>query len=321
MPAPEDDPVSQLIPDGLATPVSGPARAARLRQLLAAPQPLVLPGVSDALGARLTQRAGFPAAYATGAGIANAQFGFADVGLVSLGEVVEQTERITDATALPVLVDGDTGHGGPLSVMRTIHLLERAGAAGVQLEDQQMPKRCGHFDGHQVVDSAEMVAKLHAARRARSAQGGDALVIVARTDARSVYGIDEALRRGHQYLDAGADVLFIEAPQGEAELERVGAEFRGVPLVANIVEGGKTVPLPVADLHALGFTVVLYANFLMRAMAFAGQQALAHLAQHGETNGFAGQMLGWAERQDIFALPRLTALDSAYAQVMTQAGP
>ncbi|GLY91835.1 isocitrate lyase/PEP mutase family protein [Actinoallomurus iriomotensis] len=307
------------VPHGLASDSDPARRRAALRDLLSAPEPLVLPGVSDALGARLTDRAGFAACYASGAGIANAQFGVADVGLVSLGEVVEQVERITDATGRPVIVDGDTGHGGPLSVMRTVHLLERAGAAGIQLEDQQMPKRCGHFDGHQLVDAGEMVAKIHAARSARSGQGAEALVILARTDARGVYGLDEALRRAHLYLDAGADGLFVEAPQGVEELERIGREFRGVPLVANIVEGGKTVPLTVAELSGLGFSIVLYANFLMRAMAFAGQQALRYLAEHGETNGFTDRILPWAQRQELFALPGLTALDSAYAEVIAGA--
>jgi 2-methylisocitrate lyase-like PEP mutase family enzyme len=309
------------LPHGLASEVSPAGHRRVLRDLLAAAQPLVLPGVSDPLGARLTDRAGFCAAYATGAGIANAQFGVADVGLVSLGEVVEQVERITDATDRPVIVDGDTGHGGPLSVMRTVHLLERAGAAGVQLEDQQMPKRCGHFDGHQLVDTAEMVAKIHAARRARGAQDEEAMVIVARTDARGVYGIDEALRRGHAYLEAGADALFIEAPQGVDELERIGKEFSGVPLVANVVEGGKTVPLSVAELSDLGFSIILYANFLMRAMAFAGQRALAYLAEHGETNGFTDEILPWRQRQELFALPSLTALDAAFADIIAGARP
>lgn len=304
------------VPPGLAAGADPAARRRQLRSLVAGPQPLVLPGVSDALGARLVDAAGFAAAYATGAGIANAQFGVADIGLVSLGEMVEQVERIADATALPVVVDGDTGHGGPLTVMRAVHLFERAGAAGVQLEDQQMPKKCGHLVGHQLVDTAEMVAKLRAARSARSGHGDDALVLVARTDARGVHGLDEALRRGHRYLDAGADALFVEAPQGVDELERIGTEFAGVPLVANVVEGGRTTPLPVAHLAALGFSIILYANFLMRAMAHAGQLALAHLAAHGETNGFADRILPWAERQQLFSLPDLDALDGAYADII-----
>jgi 2-methylisocitrate lyase-like PEP mutase family enzyme len=280
----------------------------------------VLPGVSDALGARLVERCGFDAVYATGAGIANAQFGVADVGLIDLGSVTGQVERISDSTALPLIVDADTGFGGPLSVMRTVHLLERAGAAGIQLEDQQMPKRCGHFDGHQLVDASEMVAKIHAVRQAGADTDDGALVLVARTDARSAVGLDEALRRGHAYLRAGADVLFVEAPRSAEELARIGAEFTGVPLVANIVEGGKTDQLSVAELHGLGFRVMLYANFLMRAMAHAGREALTYLREHGETNGYADRILSWEQRQDLFALPELTALDDRFAEIIEEEG-
>lgn len=300
-------------PNGVAARVDAASRRRRLRELLAAPEPLVLPGASDALGARLIDGAGFAAVYATGAGIANAQFGVPDIGLISLGEIVEQVERIADATDRPVVVDGDTGHGGPLSVMRTVHLFERAGAAAVQLEDQRMPKRCGHFDGHELVDTAEMVAKIHAARRARCDDGDAATLIVARTDARDVFGLDEALRRGHAYLDAGADALFVEAPRGVDELERIGAEFRGRPLVANVVEGGKTAPLSVAELAGLGFSIVLYANFLMRAMALAAQHALAHLAAHGETDGYTDRILPWAQRQELVGLPAFAELDRTFA--------
>ena len=302
-------------PPGVGGRLDAAARRRRLRELLATAAPLVLPGASDALGARLIERAGFGAVYATGAGIANAQFGVPDIGLISLGEIVEQVERIVDATDRPVVVDGDTGHGGPLSVMRTVHLLERAGAAAVQLEDQRMPKRCGHFDGHELVDCAEMVAKIHAARQARCDTGRTATVLVARTDARGVHGLDEALRRGHAYLDAGADALFVEAPRGADELARIGAEFRGTPLVANVVEGGKTEPMSVAELGELGFSIVLYANFLMRAMALAGQQALAYLAEHGETEGYTDRILPWAQRQDLVGLPAFADLDRAFADL------
>lgn len=308
------------IPHGLAPRVPLPRRRARLRELLAAPGPLVLPGVSDALGARLVERAGFDAVYATGAGIANAQFGVADVGLIDLGSVVGQIGRVSDATDLPLIVDADTGFGGPMSVLRTVHLLQRAGAAGIQLEDQQMPKRCGHFDGHHVVEAGEMVAKIHAVREATADRGDEALVLIARTDARSAVGLDEALRRGHAYLKAGADVLFIEAPRSADELARIGTEFAGVPLVANIVEGGKTDPLSVDELHRLGFGVILYANFLMRAMAYAGQQALDYLREHRETNGYADRILTWQQRQELFALPELTALDDRFARIIEEEG-
>jgi 2-methylisocitrate lyase-like PEP mutase family enzyme len=241
----------------------------------------------------------------------------ADVGLTSLGDVATQAGRIIDATGLPVVVDADTGFGSALSVMRTTHLLETAGAAGIQLEDQTMPKRCGHFDGHALVETEEMVAKVIAATRARSSSGDDGLILIARTDARGVAGLDEAIRRGHAYLSAGADVLFIEAPQNEEELARIGAEFKGVPLVANIVEGGKTPQLPAAELHALGFTVVLYANFLMRAMAKAGLQALTHLRSAGDSRDYAEHLLAWSDRQALFALPELDALDSELAKQAT----
>lgn len=302
------------VPYGIGPGPSPRERRAALREALRTGEPLILPGVSDALGARLAERAGFAAAYATGAGIANAQFGLADVGLVSLGEVAAQVSRIAGATGLPVIADADTGFGGALSVMRTTHLLEGAGAAGIQLEDQKMPKRCGHFEGHELVDTEDMVAKVIAATRARSSSGDDGLVIVARTDARGVLGLDEAIRRGHAYLGAGADVLFVEAPRTEAELARIGAEFTGVPLVANIVEGGKTPQLPAGELHKLGFTVILFANFLMRVMAKAGQEALAHLRATGDTTALTERTLAWADRQALFALPELDALDADLAR-------
>ena len=278
---------------------SASERRQALRVALADSRPLVLPGVSDAAGAMLVERGGFRACYATGAGIANAQFGLPDIGLVSQTEVLTQVGRIAEATALPLIVDADTGYGGVPSVIRTVQLLEHAGAAGLQLEDQVMPKRCGHFDGHQLVEMSDMQAKIAAAGAARS---DEALVIVARTDARGVFGLDEALRRGHGYLEAGADALFIEAPRSDDEMARIGREFAGVPLVANVVEGGKTPPLSVSELHDLGFTVILFANFLMRAMLRAGQDALAHLADAGETASYADRLLSWEDRQSMFRL-------------------
>jgi 2,3-dimethylmalate lyase len=307
------------IPYGVGPGRPAQERRAALRTALSAPEPLIVPGVTDALGARLAERAGFAAAYATGAGIANAQFGLADIGLVSLGELTGQAGRIIDATGLPVIVDADTGFGSALSVMRTTHLLETAGAAAIQLEDQKMPKRCGHFDGHELVGTAEMVAKVTAAAMARTA--ADGLVIVARTDARGVLGLDEAIRRGHAYLKAGADVLFLEAPRTEAELARIGAEFAGVPLVANIVEGGKTPQLSAGELRALGFTVILFANFLMRVMAKAGQEALAHLRARGDTRDYSERTMVWADRQALFALAELDALDGDLAARAAESGP
>ena len=287
-----------------------------LRAALESGRPLVLPGASDPAGAMLIERAGFTAAYATGAGISNAQFGLPDIGLVSQTEILQQVMRMVAATSLPLVVDTDTGYGGVPSVIRTVQLQERAGAAAIQLEDQVMPKRCGHFDGHRLIGAAEMQAKIAAAVAAR--EDGN-LLVIARTDARGVYGIDEAIRRGHAYLAAGADALFIEAPRSIEEMERVGREFAGVHLLANVVEGGKTPASSVADLHALGFDIVLFANFLMRAMLLAGQQALAHLATAGETDSYADRLLTWQDRQSMFRLDEFGAVEDEFLTAWPEA--
>jgi 2-methylisocitrate lyase-like PEP mutase family enzyme len=277
----------------------------------AAIEPLVLPGATDALGVRLVEEAGFAAVYATGAGLANAGFGLPDIGLISLAEVADHAGRLAEATRLPLICDADTGYGGPLSAMRTVRLLERAGVAGLQLEDQEMPKRCGHFDAHTLIPSGHMQTKIAAACEART---DDGLVIIARTDARSAHGIDEAIARGRAYAEAGADVLFIEAPRTVDELALVGRELAGVPLIVNVVEGGKTPQLDVAEYAELGFGVVLFANYLMRSMHLAGQEALAHLKEHGETASRAGRMAGWSQRQNLFNLPEFSAAETALDQ-------
>ena len=270
---------------------------------------LVLPGATDALGVRLIESAGFDAAYATGAGLANAQFGIPDIGLVSLGEVADHVDRLASATRLPLVVDADTGFGNPVMAMRAARRLERAGAAALQLEDQDMPKRCGHFDHHQLIPSQHMQAKLVAVRQALE---DPATVILARTDARSVHDIDEAIRRAHAYVEAGADVIFVEAPRTVEELERVGRELRGIPLVVNVVEGGKTPQLSLEDYQQLGFGVVLFANFLLRATIRAGTDALTHLRTTGETGSYADRIATWQERQSLFNLPQFSAAEAHF---------
>ena len=293
---------------GVGPTPSAHERRLSLRAALSSGETLVLPGATDALGARLVETAGFRAVYATGAGLANAQYGIPDLGLVSLGEVVDHAARLTEATVLPVVVDADTGYGGPLSAMRAVRLLERAGAAGVQLEDQEMPKRCGHFDSHALIPTGHMQTKIAAAVEART---DEALVIVARTDARSVHDIDEAIARGRAYAAAGADVLFVEAPRTVDELARVGRELGDVaPLVVNVVEGGKTPQLELKEYADLGFRVVLFANYLMRSMMLAGQEALAHLAEHGETASRADRMATWEQRQGLVNLPAFTEAEA-----------
>lgn len=272
---------------------------------------LVLPGVTDALGARLVETTGFGAVYATGAGLANAQFGFPDLGLLSLAEVGDHVQRLADATRLPVIVDADTGFGGPVMAMRAARHLERAGAAALQLEDQEMPKRCGHFDSHALIPAEHMQSKLAAVR---SALEDPQTVLIARTDARSVHDIDEAIGRARLYAEAGADVLFVEAPRTVAELAQVGRELAGMPLVVNVVEGGKTPQLSLAEYERLGFGVVLFANFLLRAVQRAGADALTHLKEHGETASYAARIATWEERQSLMHLPEFLAAQAHYDQ-------
>ena len=300
--------------DALAGVGPGPSahqRRIRLRTLLGG-DTFVLPGVTDALGARLVERAGFAAVYATGAGLANAQYGVPDVGLISLTEVAEHAGRVASATPLPLVVDADTGFGGPVMAMRAARQLERAGAAAIQLEDQEMPKRCGHFDRHELIPAAHMAAKLIAVRQALE---DDQTVVIARTDARSVHDIDEAIRRAQLYVAAGADVIFVEAPRTVEELARVGRELAGVPLVVNVVEGGKTPQLSLDEYRDLGFGVVLFANYLLRCLIRAGVDALAHLGRTGETATYADRMATWQERQDLFHLPAFAAAEAHYDAV------
>jgi 2-methylisocitrate lyase-like PEP mutase family enzyme len=232
-----------------------PVRPRRLRELLAGPEPVLAPGTYDALSARLVEAAGFACAYMTGFGTAAALLGRPDIGLLGGAEMVDNARRIVGAVGIPVVADADTGYGNPLNVIRTVTDYERAGVAGIHLEDQVAPKRCGHLTGKLVIPQEEMVAKLKAAVAARHDPD---FVLIARTDARAVTGIDDALRRASAYRDAGADVLFVEAPQTEAEIERIAREFAGTPLLFNWVEGGRTPLLDLRQLGELGFRIVLF---------------------------------------------------------------
>lgn len=284
------------------------ARVAALRAAIAAPQPLVLPGVVTAMTALQAERAGFQACYLTGAGVANFEYGLPDVGLIGLTDIADQLDRVCAATTLPVVVDIDTGYGGPLAVMRTVQVVQRAGAAGIQLEDQEMPKRCGHFDRKRVVTVDEMVAKVHAATSACE----NGTVVIARTDALSVEGTEAAIHRAHAYREAGADVLFVEAPGSEEDLEKIATSLAPAPLVVNIVEGGRTPELDAATLGRMGFSIVLYANALMRVMARAAEDALTTLRADGTTRGLHDRMLDWASRQALVGLDEADRLEDRF---------
>ncbi len=265
----------------------------------------------NALFARLIERGGFSCVYMSGAGVANGLLGQPDVGLTTLTEMAQSAENICAAVDVPVFADADTGFGGSVNVERTVQLYERAGVAAIQLEDQVVPKRCGHFEGKEVVSIEEMLARLRAAQAARTDPD---LMIVARTDARSVLGLDDAIRRGLAYAEAGADALFIEAPADDDELERVGTELAGtgLPLVANMVEGGKT-PLHSADeLAALGLKLVIFPGLLSRVMVKAVTDALAVLAGGGDSRPLLDHLTRFSEVQDILELDALNARVAAY---------
>lgn len=280
-----------------------------LRALISdAEHPLLLPGVPNALTARIVEEAGFGAVYLSGAGIANSFLGAPDVGLLTMTELVVHVAAVRSAVSLPIVVDADTGFGNALNVRRTIVELGRAGADAVQLEDQVAPKRCGHFTGKSVIPTEEMVGKIQAALDSRPS---DDFLVIARTDARAVHGLEDALDRVGRYREAGADVVFVEAPEGEDELRRIG-ENLDVPLVANMVEGGRTPLLSSAELAKLGFTVQLYANAAMRAGMLAMQRMLAHLRATGDTRAVLDEMVTWQERQRLVRKPEFDALSQRY---------
>ena len=275
-----------------------------LRQLLKGEGVVVAPGVYDGLSARLARRAGFAAVYATGGGIARSM-GYPDLGLLGLTEVIERLAGIVEHAGVPVIADADTGYGNALNVRRTVLEFERAGVAALHLEDQTFPKRCGHLDYKSVVPIAEMVGKLRAARDA----AGDAdLVLIARTDAIAVEGLDRALERAHAYTEAGADVIFVEAPVSEAQIEAIARRVPG-PKLLNMFEGGKTPLVPLARLHALGYRIVIIPSDLQRAAIRAMQDVLAAITRDGNSRSVADRMASFTEREAIVGTADYLKLD------------
>ena len=269
----------------------------------------VVPGVYDVLSAKMAQRAGFHAVVLTGYGFAASYLGEPDFGLFTQSEILDAARRITGAVDIGVIVDGDTGHGGPLNVQRMVRELVRMGARGVLLEDQKWPKRCGHMRGKDVIDADEHAMKIRAAKEAR----GDApLIITARTDALATHGIDEALRRALLYKEAGADLIFVEAPQSVDEIKRIAKEVRG-PVVINNIEGGQTPILSLEELRELG---VLSVGFVLTGL-FAAAKALtetyAHVLKHGTSDGLNGKLLSFDDFGDLIGLEEKYTLDARYA--------
>jgi len=276
-------------------------RTTRLREILKAGGPGIVPGATDCFTAKLIEQAGFPVVYVTGGGAANSYLGAPDIGLVTLNELASQVERISDAVSVPVIADCDTGFGGVANVARTIRTWERAGAAGLHIEDQVFPKRCGHFEGKAVVPAKEMHYRLQAALDARSDPD---FLIIARTDARSVEGFDAALERAASYRDLGADAIFFEQPRSEEELRKIGEELQGTILVANMVERSKTPLLPERQLLDMGFQIILYANAALYLGSHAIRHGLSVLKQEGTTASLLDRMLSFAERQELIGLAK-----------------
>jgi carboxyvinyl-carboxyphosphonate phosphorylmutase len=295
-----------VMADLLAPRVPGPAR---LRELLAGDEIVVAPGAFDALSARLVEAAGFPAVYLTGFGTTASLLGRPDVGLLTMTEMVQAAGRIRAAVEVPVVADADTGYGNALNVIRTVREYEAAGVAGIHLEDQVAPKRCGHLEGKRVVPAETMTDRVRAAVAAR--QDPD-FVLIARTDARAVEGLDAAIDRARRYRDAGADMLFVEALQSEAEVERVADVFRGVPLLFNWAEGGKTPPLSRDRLRELGFRLVICPVSTLLAATEAMRAVLARIARDGTPADAVRDLPGLTDFADLVGLPEINEIGETY---------
>ncbi len=282
-------------------------KASQLRKLIDAPGIIALPGAHDVLSAMLYEQAGFDACFTTGFGLSATTLGVPDYGLLTQTEALDSVRRIVDAVSIPVVADMDTGYGNPLNVIRTVQENVRAGAAGIILEDQMWPKKCGHMAGKSVVPADEHVQKIRAAVHAR---GGSGLVIIARTDARATHGLDEAIRRGRAYADAGADVIFIEAPETIEELRTVTSSI-DAPLFANMIEGGRTPFLSAPELEEIGFKIAVYPLSGLFAAAKVIRRTADRLKGTGTTLGT--DMLSFDEFYEVIGVPRFRELEAEFA--------
>lgn len=286
-------------------------QAAVLRRLLAGPEFLTLPGVYDALTAKIAAKAGFNCLVMGGYSIAASRLGQPDVGYLTMTEMAQAVKTICNAVDLPVMTDGDTGYGNALSVRRTVREYEQAGAAAILFEDQVWPKRCGHMQGKEVIPAEEHAAKIRAAVESRT---NPDTVIIARTDSRAVYDLKEAIRRGWTYFDAGADALFIEAPQDEAELRTVGRAYPGKILIANMLEGGRTPMMTSAQLQEMGFRIVFWPCTALYTIAKALEEVFTELKKNGTTSGAADRMQSFQDFNTLVGLPEYMALEQRYCK-------
>jgi 2,3-dimethylmalate lyase len=280
-----------------------------LKNLLQENKILLVPGAYDALTAKLIDHVGFPAVYMTGAGVSYSQLGMPDIGLLTLTEMAAQAEQIVDAVHIPVIADADNGFGNALNVRRMVKAYEKAGVAALQMEDQAFPKKCGHMNHKTLISTDEMVGKIKAAVDART---DDQLQIIARTDARGVLGLQEAVERAKRYEEAGADILFIEAPQSIEELNFIASQF-SIPLMANMVEGGKTPVIPATELGDMGYKLVIYPNTITRFYIKQVLRILNVLKESGSSKGYSQEMMLFNEINQILGLNDIQELEERYA--------
>lgn len=281
----------------------------RLKAAFDAGRFVVAPGIFDMISARIADGMGFDCLYATGFGTVASHLGVADAGIATYTDMVGRVGQMARGVATPVIADADTGYGGLLNVRHTVMGYEAAGVSGIQLEDQEMPKKCGHTPGRRVIPAEEMALKIRVAAEARR---DPAFLIVARTDARTTLGLEEAIRRGHLFAEAGADIVFIESPESEAEMAAIGRAGIGRPLLANMVEGGRTPILPAARLQALGYAIAIYPAIGFLAAAAALERAYAHLRQHGDSTAL-GESYGFRRMTELMGFPEVWDFEQRWA--------
>lgn len=283
--------------------------APRLAEILRAREPILAPGAYDALTARLIEQAGFPAVYMTGFGTSASLLGRPDVGLLTMSQMVDNARRIAQAVDVPLIADADTGYGNPLNVIRTVQEYELAGVSAIHIEDQVMPKKCGHMENKQVIAAGEMTEKIRAAVEARTSSD---FLIIARTDARAVEGLDSALRRVRAYREAGADILFVEAPQNEDEVAQVARAFPNVPLLFNWAEGGKTPPMPLERLKELGYRIIIFPISALLTAAKAVREVLLEIKAEGTPRRIFSDGSSFREFNEMIGLGEIQELEKRF---------
>ena len=279
----------------------------KLRTLLKDNKSFVVPGVHDPMSAKIFQDAGFPVLFTGGFSLSASTLGVPDIGLLTMSENIERVRRVTNTIDIPLIADMDTGYGSPLNVIRTVQECVNSGVAGIILEDQSWPKKCGHMEGKSVISNEEHVEKIKAAVHAR---GDSELVIIARTDSRATHSLEEAIRRGKNLEESGADVIFIEAPQTEEEIRTIGKEIK-LPMLINLIEGGKTPNLPISDLEELGFRLILYPLTSIFATAYSMQKLASHVRSEKTTRGY-DEILTFSEFENVVDLQKYKDLDSKF---------